>query len=68
MQFDRDRILLFELRQLALQADELSPVRLAVLLQPVGEDQPRRVVVGPLPESRRSTVMLPRASACSRLR
>ncbi len=35
-------------RQLDLRADELGSIRLAVIVEPVGEDQPRRVVVGML--------------------
>ena len=40
------RVVLIEPRLLAAQPDEFSPVVLAVLVQPIREDQPRRVVGG----------------------
>src|SRR5262249_47908408 len=40
------RVVLAHRRQTTLQADELGAMRLTVLLQPVGEHQPRSVVLG----------------------
>src|SRR5262249_44289068 len=43
---DSLRVVLAERRQAALKADELSALRLAVLVEPVGIHEPGRIVVG----------------------